>query len=138
MYDPYQPGDGKKFYEEQLALIAAGDIDKFLEAHYCEDAVMVTFDGIRRGREELKEYYVNRFTSIGQVTYLENKFFAETEDSIIFKAVMRSSNQAEGEVYADNAFVMKNGKIWRHLALTVLPIYEAKGLYDEWGTRWTD
>ena len=83
-------GKGKEFYREQLALMSSGDIDGLLEQHYHEDAVMITFDGIRRGREELKKYYVDTLKIMGQITYLKTEYFAETEDVIIFKAVITS------------------------------------------------
>ena len=44
-------GISKDSYKEQLALMATGNIDGLLEQHYHEDAVMVMFDGIRRGRQ---------------------------------------------------------------------------------------
>ena len=125
-------GKGKDFYKEQLALMASGDIDGLLDKHYHEDAVMVTFDGIRRGREELKKYYVDTLKLMGEITYLATEYFAETEDVIIFKAVITS--EGRGTVHADNGLYMRDGKIWRHIALTLLPDVD----YDELGTRWTD
>jgi hypothetical protein len=112
--------------------MASGDIDGLLEKHYHEDAVMVTFDGIRRGREELKKYYVDTLKLMGNITYLATEYFAEIEDVVIFKAVITS--EGRGTVHADNAFYMKDGKIFRHIALTILPDID----YDKLGTRWTD
>ena len=125
-------GKGKEFYREQLALMSSGDIDGLLEQHYHEDAVMITFDGIRQGREELKKYYVDTLKIMGQITYLKTEYFAETEDVIIFKAVITS--EGRGTVQADNGFYLKDGKIYRHIALTILPDVD----YDALGTRWTD
>ena len=131
-------GWGREFYKEQLRLLGSGDIDELLRQHYHEDAVMVTFDGIRRGHRELKEYFQNRLRSIGKITYMATEYFAETEDVIIFKAILRSDNTAEGELHADNALVIRDGKISRHIALTILPVYEAEHLYEKWGTRWKE
>ena len=125
-------GWGKAFYQEQLGLMASGDIDGLLKQHYHEDAVMVTFDGIRRGHEELKKYYVDTLAIMGNITYLATEFFEETEDVLIFKAVITSDGR--GTVQADNAFYMRDGKIYRHIALTILPDVD----YDALGTRWTD
>ena len=125
-------GKGKDFYKEQLAMMASGKIDELVEEHYHEDAVMVTFDGIRSGREELKKYYVDTLKIMGNITYLATEYFAETEDVVIFKAVITSDGR--GTVNADNALYMKDGKIWRHIALTLLPDID----YDEMGTRWID
>lgn len=125
-------GKGKDFYKEQLALMSSGDIDALVAQHYHEDAVMVTFDGIRRGREELKKYYVDTLKIMGQITYLKTEYFAETEDVIIFKAVITS--EGRGTVHADNGLYLKEGKIYRHIALTILPDAD----YETLGTRWTD
>lgn len=125
-------GKGKDFYKEQLSLMASGNIDALIEQHYHEDAVMVTFDGIRSGRDELKKYYIDTLKIMGKITYLATEYFAETEDVIIFKAVITS--EGRGTVNADNAFYMRDGKIFRHIALTILPDID----YDKLGTRWTD
>jgi hypothetical protein len=132
-------GWGKEFYLRQLGFLATNDIDGLLREHYHPDAVMITFDGIRRGHDELRSYFEGRIGSLGQIGYLATEYFAETEDTIIFKSVVRSSSNAhEGEIHADNALVLKDGKIWRHIALTILPIYQQQGKYDEWGTAWKD
>lgn len=125
-------GQGKQFYKEQLALMAAGKIDELIARHYHRDAVMVTFDGIRRGHDELKKYYVDTLKIMGQITYLATEYFAETEDAIIFKAVITS--QGRGTVHADNGLYLKDGKIYRHIALTLLPDID----YDRLGTRWKE
>jgi hypothetical protein len=123
---------GKKFYLEQLFMVGAGDIDGILEKHYHKDAVMVTFDGVRKGHKELREYYENTFASIGQITGMSTDYFEETEDSIIFKSTITDSKR--GTVHADNAFFMKDGKIFRHLSLTILPVFD----YENHGSTWKD
>jgi hypothetical protein len=125
-------GMGREFYKEQLRLMSSGDIDALLDQHYHPDAVMVTFDGIRRGREELKKYYVDTLNVMGKISFLRTEYFAETEDVIIFKAVITS--EGRGTVHADNGFYIKDGKIYRHIALTILPDVD----YDRLGTRWVD
>ena len=125
-------GMGKDFYKEQLRLMSSGDIDALLDQHYHPDAVMVTFDGIRRGREELKKYYVDTLEVMGKITFLHTDFFAETEDVVIFKATITS--EGRGTIKADNGFYLRDGKIDRHIALTILPDVD----YDKLGTRWTD
>lgn len=124
--------NGKKFYLEQLGYVGTADIDGLLKNHYHEDAVMVTFDGVRKGHKELREYYEHTFASIGQITFMATDFFAETEDSIIFKATITDSKR--GTVKADNALFLKDGKIYRHLSLTLLPGFD----YEKQGTIWKD
>lgn len=128
----FTPGQGKAFYREQLGFLATNDIDGLLREHYQPDAVMVTFDGIRRGHAELRQYFTNTLGSMGQITALTTQYFAETEDTIIFKAAITDSKR--GTVQADNALFFKEGLIFRHIALTILPQYD----YNKLGTLWHD
>jgi len=123
---------GKKFYLDQLGYVGKGDIDGLLKNHYHEDAVMVTFDGVRKGHDELRQYYVNTLASMGKITGLSTDYFCETDDSIIFKATI--TDEKRGTVHADNAFYLKNGKIYRHLSLTLLSNFD----YEKHGTKWND
>jgi len=123
---------GKQFYLEQLQLMGSGNIDELLERHYHPDAVMVTFDGIRRGYAELKKYFVDTLKLMGQITHLSTQYFAETEDVIIFKATIVS--EGRGKVFADNGLYLRDGRIYRHIALTILPDID----YAKMGTLWTD
>jgi len=128
----FTPGKGKEFYQEQLGYLATNDVAGMLKEHYHPDAVMVTFDGIRRGHDELRSYFVNTLGSMGEITGLSTDYFCETEDVIIFKAKITDSKR--GTVYADNALYFKDGKIYRHIALTILPQYD----YEKLGTVWKD
>lgn len=128
----FVPDKGKDFYKEQLGYLATNDIDGLLRDHYHKDAVMVTFDGIRRGHAELKQYFVNTLASMGKITGLTTEFFCETEDVIIFKATV--TDEKRGTVKADNALYMKDGKIYRHIALTILPNFN----YEKAGVLWKD
>lgn len=123
---------GKKFYLEQLGYLGKADIEALLREHYHEDAVMVTFDGIRRGHDELRQYFQNTLASMGRITGLSTEYFNETEDVIIFKATI--TDEKRGTVKADNALYLKNGKIFRHIALTILPNFD----YEKFGTKWNN
>lgn len=123
---------GKKFYLEQLGYLGKADIEALLRDHYQEDAVMVTFDGIRKGHDELRQYFQNTLASMGRITGLSTEYFNETEDVIIFKATI--TDEKRGTVKADNALYLKNGKIFRHIALTILPNFD----YEKFGTKWRD
>jgi len=125
-------GKGKDFYKEQLGYLGANNIEEMLREHYHPDAIMVTFDGIRRGHEELRRYFVNTLASMGEITCLSTEYFEETEDVIIFKA--RITDTKRGTVRADNALYLKEGKILRHIALTILPQYD----YEKLGTIWKE
>jgi len=125
-------GKGRDFYKEQLQYLATNDIEGMLREHYHPDAVMVTFDGIRRGHDELGTYFKNTLASMGQITGLTTDYFVETDDCILFKASITDSKR--GTVKADNALYFKDGRIYRHLALTILPRFD----YVAFGTAWKD
>lgn len=128
----FEAGKGKDFYKEQLGFLATNDIEGMLREHYHPDAVMVTFDGIRRGHDELREYFASTLASMGQITGLSTDYFVETDDCILFKASITDSKR--GTVKADNALYLRDGKIYRHLALTILPTCD----YAAFGTQWKD
>ncbi len=128
----FTPGRGKEFYGEQLGFLAQNDIEGLLREHYHPDAVMVTFDGIRRGHAELRKYFQNTLGSMGQITAMATQYLAETEDTLIFKATITDGKR--GTVQADNGLYFKDGLIFRHIALTILPQYD----YTKLGTIWRD
>lgn len=124
------PGRGKDFYNDQLMLMSSGNINELVEKHYHKDAVMVTFDGMRRGHDELKEYYTDTLKIMGKITELSTEYFAEIEDTILFRASITS--EGRGKVQTLNGLYMKDGKIYRHIALTMLPDVD----YDMMGAVW--
>lgn len=126
----FSAGKGKEFFNEQLQLMSSGQIDKLIQEHYHPEAVMVTFDGIRRGPAELKRYYVDTLALMRKVTGLQVKYFAETEDCVIFRATITS--EGRGTVSAENGLYFRDGKIYRHIALTLLPDVD----YEKLGTIW--
>jgi hypothetical protein len=125
-------GHGREFFKDQLAYLANKDVEGLLENQYHKDAVMITFDSIRRGHEELRRGFENTLVSMGKITQLQVNYFAETEDTIIFKATI--TDDKRGTIKADNALYMKDGKIYRHIALTILPNFD----YEKYGTAWKD
>jgi hypothetical protein len=128
----FVPGKGKEFFKEQLAYLATKDVEGLLENQYHKDAIMVTFDSIRRGEDELRQGFTKTLASMGNITQMQVDYFAETEDVIIFKATI--TDDKRGTIKADNALYMKDGKIFRHIALTILPNFD----YEKYGTIWKD
>lgn len=122
---PMPPKDGhlkpgEKFYQEHLGYLARGDIDGLLRDHYHEDAEMVTFAFILKGRAALKKYFTEDFPKVtGQILGLSTDYFAEAEDVIMYKGSVKT--EKFGVVKGDDAFYIENGKILRHIALTIPP-----------------
>jgi hypothetical protein len=127
----FEPGKGRDFFREQLELMSSGQIDRLVTEHYHPEAVMVAFDGIHRGPDELRRYYQERLAALQRVDSLTVTYFVETEDCILFRAEVQAIHE---HVHAEDALYFKDGQIFRHLALTILDGFD----YDTHGTRWAD
>lgn len=123
-------GRGKMFYLEQLGMLSQGKIEEVAVAHYRHDAEIVTFDGTRTGREAVKEYILETLQKHKQITFLQNEYLAESKDVVIFRATVKS--EGRGTINAQDAFYIKDGKIARHIALTLVPDAD----YGKLGTVW--
>lgn len=125
-------GMGRQFYAEHMQMLGQGKFEEVALLHYAPDCSIVTFDGIHHGREELKEYIIDTFRRHKTITGVKVEYFNESEDVIIFRATVTS--EGRGTIDAQDAFYMENGKIKRHIALTLVPDAD----YDQLGTRWKE
>jgi len=99
---------GKLFYEEQVKFLLDKDVEDLVEKHYHDHAVLVSFDHIVRGKDELKAYF-NQF--LGSVTIervISTDNFTETEDTLMFEATVESNR---GVVKTFDALVLESGRI---------------------------
>ena len=101
----------RKFYEEQIAMLQPGRTDELIDKHYANDAKLVSFQSIVRGREDLKRYFQSYVAKLGKLDVLSLDQFAETEDSILFEATVRT---ALGVVKVYDAFVLQDGRATHH------------------------
>jgi hypothetical protein len=116
---------GMDFYNEQLAFMQRGDVDGLLEAHYHDDAELVTFEFVLKGKEALKKYLaVDSPAQMGKVLGLSTVYFAESDDVIMY--VAQAQSEKMGYFQARDAFYLKDGKIFRHIALTLPPDKDKK------------
>jgi ketosteroid isomerase-like protein len=111
--DPMNVTSGRKFYEEQLAYLAAKDVDGLVANHYNDDAVLISFDVTVKGREALRDYFRAYLERLGTLTVTSTDRFTETEDAILLEATV-TSNLGTVRVY--DAFVLRHGKISYHFA----------------------
>lgn len=111
---------GRDFYNEQLAYMNAGDIDGLLREHYHEDVELVTFEFVLKGKDAIKKYLtVDSPAMMGQVLGLSTHHFAESDDVIMYVSEVNSEKM--GYFQARDAYYLKDGKIFRHIALTLPP-----------------
>ena len=114
---------GRRFYEEQLAYLAAKDVEGLVANHYNDDAVLMSFDVTVRGREALQDYFRAYLKRLGTLTVTSTDKFVETEDAIFFEATV-TSNLGAVRVY--DAFVLRDGKISYHFAGVIGPSHASR------------
>ena len=104
---------GRKFYEEQIALLQPGRTDELIDRHYHEHAVLVTLGKVVRGRNDLKQYFRGYAAKLGHIQMVSLDAFVETDDAVLFEATVRT---ATGEARVYDAFVLLEGKAAYHFA----------------------
>jgi hypothetical protein len=107
------PAPGRHFYEEQIDLFQAAKTDELIDRHYYEDAVLVTFEKVVRGRTALKDYFRGYRAGLGDIAVLSLDQFVETGDTVFFEATVRTK-WGDARVY--DAFVLREGKATHHFA----------------------
>lgn len=100
------PTLGRAFYERQLAHLEAGDIDGLM-TQYHEDAVLVSFDKVVRGKAALRQHLEGYLSYLGSFKVKSTDKFVETEESIFFEATM-ITDLGEARVY--DVFMLREGK----------------------------
>jgi hypothetical protein len=107
---------GKLMFESRVKLILAGDADRLVEEHYSEDAVLVSFETIVRGREALRTHFRNYLKNVRIEEVISTDRFTETENSFFYEATART-NYGIGRVF--DAYYLREGKIIYHFTGTI-------------------
>jgi ketosteroid isomerase-like protein len=121
---------GQDFLNRHVELLSKGDIDGLIREHYHDDAELVTFEFTRKGKDAIASYLgVEEPAQAGQVSNMEIIAQAESDDTIVFTAIVTSKKM--GRFVARDAMYVKDGKVLRHIALTLPPDKDVK---SEWVT----
>jgi hypothetical protein len=102
---------GHKFYDEQLAYLAANNTDALVDSHYAADGSIIAFDYIITGTDALKRHFRNYMERLGYIKLISTDKFTETADSLFFESTVETKL---GVVRVYDAFVLKNGKATHH------------------------
>lgn len=102
---------GWTFYQRQLDYLRAKNVDGLIEAHYDDDAVLISFDRTVRGHDALKDHFRGYLEMLGDLVVESTDKFTETDDAIFLEATV-TSNLGGARVY--DAFVLRDGKISHH------------------------
>lgn len=101
----------RDFYDRQVALLEAGDVETIVTEQYAEDAVLAGFDVTVRGRDALRKHFEGYLAHLGGLKLLSTDKYTETDDSIFFEATVRTG-LGEARVY--DVFVLRDGKATHH------------------------
>jgi len=108
--------DAKKFYNEQLEMLAAKDVAKIVETHYNDDAQMLLLTGdepmIANGKEEILKLFSGYLEYVFR-GFISTEKFISNEDSIFFEATIDTVN---GHVRVYDAMYLRDGKVLRHFS----------------------
>jgi len=100
----------KAVLDRQMELISNRDIDGLM-SQYHPEAVLLRFDRVARGLEEIRTLLA---TYLGQMPTVKSvDAFAEAGDTLSYQATMQ---MGEAVVRTYGAWVLKDGKIWRQVA----------------------
>ncbi len=97
---------GRAFYDRQIALLEAGDIDGVTN-QYHDDAVIVGFDFTVRGRDAIREHMRGYLERLAMLKLQSTDRFTETEDAIFFEATMLTG-LGVARVY--DVFMLREGR----------------------------
>ncbi len=124
-----EPGWGKAYLAKQVEYLQKHDIDGLMRNHYHPEAEMVTFEFVCKGREALRKYLAeDEPAKAGKILGMTMNALYESDDTIIFTCTMNSEKL--GTFVARDALYFRNGRVFRHIAMTLPPeadlkIYEA-------------
>jgi hypothetical protein len=100
----------RELFDRQQRLVEAGDLDGLL-AQYHEDAVLVRFDRVVRGRAALREYFTAYLAQRPRI--LELLQYAEADDVVSYQAVLELAGE---QVRAHGTLMLRGERIHRQVA----------------------
>jgi hypothetical protein len=96
--------------DRQVELLQSGDVDGLID-QYDEEAIVLRFDMIARGRDEIRSLFADYVARGPRLKSLDS--YAESSDMLSYQATMELSGS---EVRTYGVFVLRRGKIWRQVA----------------------
>jgi ketosteroid isomerase-like protein len=102
---------GRRFFDEQLALLQQAKADELIDKHYHNDAVLISTTQVVKGQAALKKHFHAYMTVLAKIEMVSLEALIEADDVILVEATMRT---ALGEAKTYDAFVLKDGKITHH------------------------
>ena len=107
---PAPAGGLRGLLDRQVALIEAGDLDGLL-GQYHDDAELLRFDMVVRGRDELRAFFAGYLALEPRLERLDA--YAETSDLLSYQATMATRN---GLLRTYGVMLVRDGRIARQAA----------------------
>jgi aerobic-type carbon monoxide dehydrogenase small subunit (CoxS/CutS family) len=102
---------GKRFYQQQVEALLAGDVDSLVDGNYHADARLTTGEFVIKGHEAIREHFREFLSLMTIKEVVSTDKFTESEDTLLFEATV-TSNLGRVRVY--DAFVLDEGKARYH------------------------
>lgn len=103
----------KDLFDNQLAAIAARDLDALME-QYHDEAVLIRFDVVAEGKAAIRELLGAYLAREPRLEELGNVQI--TDDVILYNGVMTIGGN---RLNTYGTFVVRDGKIWRQTAIAL-------------------
>ncbi|WP_037601152.1 nuclear transport factor 2 family protein [Streptacidiphilus rugosus] len=97
-------------FRRQMDALHALDLDALMK-NYNDDAVLLRFEGVSTGIEEVRETFTG-YLSV-KPRLLELQEYVETDDTIFYRAIMSLNGEPE---HAFGTLIVRDDKIWRQTA----------------------
>jgi hypothetical protein len=115
---------GQDFLEKFLGQLQRQDIDELMDGYH-EDAELIAFNFVLKGKDVIRQYFVeNMFKKMGKIVDMNDESYFESNDTIIFTMSVNAENI--GVAIARDALYLKDGRIFRHIALSLPPEKDMK------------
>jgi hypothetical protein len=105
----------RDLFDRQLAALHAENLDAVM-ANYRDDAVLIRFDAVARGIDQLRPAMAEYLSQKPRTLRLNN--LQATDDVLFYEADMSVGG---AEVKAYGTLAIKDGKIWRQTAVFAPP-----------------
>ncbi|MFA5262401.1 MAG: hypothetical protein WC378_01150 [Opitutaceae bacterium] len=116
---------GQDFLNEHVGFLTKQDFEGLMEHHYHDDAELVTFEFVKKGKAAIKQYLSkDQPAKSGKILGMTMDAYFESDDVILFTASVKS--ELLGTFVARDALYVKDGKVLRHIALTLPPAADKK------------
>lgn len=102
---------GKRFFENQVRCLIAGDANRLVEENYLPEATVQSHEWTVTGHEALRTHFGNYMRAVKIIEVVSTEHFSETPNSVCFEATIRSSL---GVVRVYDVMTMRDGKIIYH------------------------